>query len=359
MQRDMHYYGTYVLARAAGLKKDIAKVIATTSQFVDDNAKNHEIVFKDAGSIHSQATAHHAINIKNIDPIDQRQIWVPFHFLPGNEGESFTERLICRKNSPIAQEMVRHNLSQSKKPFYRELMGITAHVYADTFAHYGFSGASSRKNRIVFGSIKFHEIDPKLEKYLMDKYAKHEKESHEEMGFMENIKSFVAEKFSGALGHGPVEINPDRPYLKWSYEYEDSRAEVTRDNTESFLQGCEALFKVFAAIGKISPDFAEQGDPKSFKDMKSTVRDILMIKTPTEGRIEAWKDAVKNGLLFKSDPDGIPEYSDLNREFEALDKTEDSKVATEYTAYRFAQASSFHRNYVLRELLPKYKLVVA
>ena len=36
MQLDMHYYGTYAMARAAGLKPQVCITIATASQFVDD-----------------------------------------------------------------------------------------------------------------------------------------------------------------------------------------------------------------------------------------------------------------------------------------------------------------------------------
>ena len=36
MQIDMHFYGIYALARAAGIKPDSAHTIASASQFVDD-----------------------------------------------------------------------------------------------------------------------------------------------------------------------------------------------------------------------------------------------------------------------------------------------------------------------------------
>jgi len=92
MQLDMHYYGTYAMARAAGLRPAVCKTAATASQFVDDNAAKSHIEFQDGGRIDAQATAHHVADvIANRDPEDQRQIWVPFHFLPGNEGDSFSE----------------------------------------------------------------------------------------------------------------------------------------------------------------------------------------------------------------------------------------------------------------------------
>ena len=107
MQLDMHYYGTYALARAAGLTPKACQIIATAAQFVDDNAASYHIEFQDGGRIDSQATAHHPSSVaRNLDPADQRRVWVPFHFLPGNDGQTFPERLLCRKDSPIAKAMV-------------------------------------------------------------------------------------------------------------------------------------------------------------------------------------------------------------------------------------------------------------
>jgi len=74
MQIDMHYYGTYAMARAAGLTPQAAKVIATAAQFVDDNAEKESIEFRDGGRLDAEATAHHAFNLKNIDLEDQRKI---------------------------------------------------------------------------------------------------------------------------------------------------------------------------------------------------------------------------------------------------------------------------------------------
>lgn len=38
MQTDMHYYGTYFLARAAGLNATAALSIAIAAEYVDDSA---------------------------------------------------------------------------------------------------------------------------------------------------------------------------------------------------------------------------------------------------------------------------------------------------------------------------------
>ncbi|MFH1582057.1 MAG: DUF6765 family protein [Pseudomonadota bacterium] len=49
MQIDMHYYDTYAMARAAGITRNAAKVIATAAQFVDDNAAKNSIKFRNGG----------------------------------------------------------------------------------------------------------------------------------------------------------------------------------------------------------------------------------------------------------------------------------------------------------------------
>jgi hypothetical protein len=38
MQLDMHYYGTYAIARTAILTPEASKTITAAAQFVDDNA---------------------------------------------------------------------------------------------------------------------------------------------------------------------------------------------------------------------------------------------------------------------------------------------------------------------------------
>src|SRR5689334_15953454 len=83
MQRDMHYYGCFFLARAAGFATAEAVTIATASQYVDDNVKPDMHVFADGGAFEFVPTAHHPVSRANLDHDDQRRIWVPFHFLPG------------------------------------------------------------------------------------------------------------------------------------------------------------------------------------------------------------------------------------------------------------------------------------
>jgi hypothetical protein len=130
MQTDMHYYGTYAMARAAGLVEDIARAIATAAEYVDDSDRL-KVTLTDGIVIESEPTAHHPIDSHNLEPNDQRRTWVPFHFIPGGEGADAAEKLICRLDSVIAQEMVEHNLAVavSNKTYGILLLGLHFAVF--------------------------------------------------------------------------------------------------------------------------------------------------------------------------------------------------------------------------------------
>lgn len=350
------------MARAAGLKAEISRIIAYSAQFVDDNAGKDEARFEDAGGIDFNATAHHTFDAENLDESDQRHVWVPFHFLPGNEGSSFTERLICRKNSPIAQEMVSHYIKLANAPYAVELLGIAAHVYADTFSHYGFSGVSSRHNRVINDSWEFSNLEPDTEKYILKRANDHKKEFWTEVGgLIRNIKSIGAELASGALGHGAVLTFPDRPYLEWKFDYElPEPRTVSRPNPTTFMEGCEALHSMFHRFADARPRLAEN-EGNNFNVIRGQVTEVIKKQGPMNVRIQAWQEAAQSGTLFVSGAEPIPTYdpSDWLDELKEMKGKENSSSALGVPVFRFFQAASLHRHYILRELLPKHGLVVA
>ena len=173
MQTDMHFYGTYVLARAAGIPADDAKTIAYAAQFVDDSTQQDSTRHADGGLLYGIARARDAVGcaiIANIDPGEQRRVWVRFHFIPGGEGETLVERLLCVKNSDIAREMIEHHIDVklSSCEFRFKLVGIAAHVYMDTFSHYGFSGIGSEYNQVDGDSFKLIGVESDEMKSYME-----------------------------------------------------------------------------------------------------------------------------------------------------------------------------------------------
>jgi len=362
MQLDMHYYGTYAMARTAGLKPAVCKTIATAAQFVDDNAAKSNIEFQDGGRIDAQATAHHVSDvIRNLDPEDQRQVWVPFHFLPGNKGDTFSQRLRCRADSKIARDMVGHHLGYAAHPVGVCLIGIAAHVYADTFSHFGFSGVGSRYNKVDNDSFEFDSgLDPDVADYIKKKERAFFRRYGRGGGFIANVKSWLAETVSGALGHGAVATYPDRPYLKWSFEYEYPRKLLEeRDNPKHFLEGCQALHGIFTKFGQANPALST-GAGVSFQDIRTSVKGILGYQAKMEDRIKKWRtEASKGNIGPKSFRIPLYEPEAWMKQSATLNSSETSTAALRSNIYRFYQAASIHRQFVLRELLPDNKLVVA
>ncbi|MYA88723.1 MAG: hypothetical protein F4X97_09790 [Boseongicola sp. SB0662_bin_57] len=363
MHVDIHYYGTYAMARVAGLKRDVCQTIASAAQFVDANDKDYEVDLRDGGRLNVIPTAHPLTDIKNtaLFERDQRRVWVPFHFLPGNEGNSMSERLICRKDSDIAQEMVDHCLSLVDEPFGLYIVGIAAHVYADTFSHYGFSGVSSRWNQVKGDSIDLlnDERDEGAERHFWSKYNRIFPNWRT---FLDGIKSGVAEEATGALGHGAALKYPDFPYLQWRFSYEHSEHDPgtsERNNAETFLEACEKLYERFRSFGEDyrDPEIDQDGN---FDKIRGVVKDILETKeTDRERRGEIWSTAAEDGHLFPEPEEILPYQGEKwKTSLENLDGNEDSHAALEEPVFQFFRAAAIYRTYVLRHLLPAHELVL-
>ena len=370
MQADMHYYGTYAMARAAGLSIKNAKIIAYAAQYVDDSTAKDSEVHPDGGMFQTVATAHsnsEAIANAAIDQAEQRRVWVPFHFFPGNQGNTLSEKLVCQKNSALAREMVdnhvRHALSD-KCQYKLSLMGITAHVYADTFSHYGFSGVSSSQNKVDGSSFEMDVKDPEVKAYIMGKlsgfFAKYPPRFI--LTNYRRIASGGASAATGALGHGAVGTYPDRPFLRWRFKFLKDNGQFTpwRDNKETFLEGCEKLHEMFCQYANGANRVATQ--QMQFSDIKAKVAEIISLEAAKDERIKAWRAAIESGALFPK-VDGEEEASfysehEWEQQKDFFDELPTSAHMIDKDVYKFHQAATYHRDYTLKQLLPKCKIAV-
>ncbi len=374
MQEDMHYYGTYAMARAAGLEVKHAKIIAYAAQYVDDSTANDSEVHEDGGMFQTIATAHtnsEAISNAAADHTEQRQVWVPFHFFPGgtednDKDESISAKLTCVKDGALVREMVanhiRHAVSvtSTENDYGLTLMGIMAHVYADTFSHYGFSGVSSSSNKVDGSSFELDVEDPEVEAYIMGKLSSF-LTKYTPRFIIKNYRNFASRGASvatGALGHGAVGTYPDRPFLRWRFNYRDNRDSGWRENRATFLEGCEKLHGAFSA-------YAEQAgiskNPVEFALIKHEVDEILGFEGPKEERINAWIDAIMKKRLKFEEPDNEPPYYSHHVWEQQKDDFEYLKQSSEMLdkeVYHFHQAAIYHRNYTLKQLLPKHGIMV-
>jgi dTDP-D-glucose 4,6-dehydratase len=205
MDKDFHFGTIYVLSRWSGFNSYNSLVIASASQFVDDNTDNVSMGRRASGHELWENMAHAKEN---------NNIWVPFHFLPGLDT---TNPLICKKNSDLAQNMmddlpeVKVNDSVS---MFR--LGIALHVYADTWAQQEFSGNISPCNNI-------NNVFPPLQQ--IEKSA-------------DNVNPIP-------LGHMEAYHYPDRPYLNWKCTPQFPEG---RNNYDEFI---DASRKIYSFLTKI------------------------------------------------------------------------------------------------------------
>lgn len=336
------------MAIAAGIPKHDAAVIAYASQFVDDSTRYDSETHEDGGLLFGITTAHHP-HQSLIDSLktphgesteEQRKIWVPFHFFPGGEGDTFHERILCLKDGPIVREMLDNHLAVAlNKDYTLELIGICAHVYADTFSHYGFSGMSSPFNEIKGNFEPVGQLRPQIIEHLKVQ--------------TERAKAVAAGKVTGNLGHASVFEWPDRPYLHWRFTFTRQRPNngpvSDRDNRVTFLEACEKLHGFFSRfVKKRYTDSAV----RSFDEIAPQVKEIIHSQGTGDERVELWK---RSGLAGD-----MPEYRPQAWEDEknAFAGLKDSSLSIKTHAYRFHQAAAYHRYYVLKDLLPSHGIAV-
>lgn len=365
VQIDMHYYGVYALVRLAGVRPQAARTIATASQYVDDAVDGNIQYHEEGNKLAPIITAHRIIEvIENRDEDDQPFVWVPFHFFPGNEGKDFTKRLVCSKDGRLLNELVSYYLALHERPFASALIGLIAHVLADSFAHFGFSGISSRRNKVDAASIRPINATAPTAKYLDIKLDRFFRQFGFQGGLWTNVRRSImsdgAEIASGALGHGAVAVLPDLPYLEWEFKYEQSSEVSHRNNINIYLEACERLHRMFQSFVSISSGHDDGTSGIDFGTVKERVKDILSFQQGKAKRCEKWRSAFAGGELGIPAGEEIPYYDsaswDRQRDrFPGLDKPDEIATAE---VYHFYQAASLHRHYVLRELLPGHGLVV-
>ena len=329
-------------------------------------------------------------------------MWIPFHFYPGNEGDTLSKRLICRKNSPLVNEMFDNHINRTTEnlPYILHLIGIASHVYIDTFSHYGFSGVSSRNNKVNQSSFKFLNKENEINKY-MKKFRKKETTLKKSNNWR-NQGTFkqLAEKYpkiagylkaslsTGALGHGSVATCPDLPFLEWHFKREihekfldnknkcylmwyrvintlksqNNNSIEKRCNPETFVEGCEKLYNKLHTFSKKLYE-NQSFNFRNFSDLKPKIVNIIKRPSSVEKganeRISFWVESIEKGNLFELAEKEFLDYNHKDWENQKnINKLSTSNEAIELDVYKFHQAADYHRHYTLKHLLPKYGIVV-
>lgn len=89
--------------------------VAYSAQYVDEATNYHPIHFDNGAMYDRIVSAHKMLNYRNTQELANHQVWIPFHFLPGNLSFSsnvkpdgrFIYRLVCKPDSAVARDMLR------------------------------------------------------------------------------------------------------------------------------------------------------------------------------------------------------------------------------------------------------------
>lgn len=242
MNIDFHYGIIYVVSRLAGLPPTEAETVAHACQYIDDATTNGILEFAGGQTFERFASAHQSFDYLNFFDRDSRQVWAPFHFLPGGEGESFEKQVVCRKNSKVAREMVRRFLQNEPADHRLHGLGILLHTYVDTWAHQGFSGTQSPHNAVhEFFSEDYVEgdLEDRVKAELEQAWA--------------NVEG-AAIDLAVKVGHGAAIHFPDLPWFKWRYR-NGFGEKVERDNLPDFVEAANMAYKVVRAHLSGTVDF--------------------------------------------------------------------------------------------------------
>lgn len=357
MQIDGHHTLTYIAARFAGFNNNQAQKIAYSAQYVDD-ATNAGVIKFSNGAMYSRiSSAHKMLDYRNSEELANHQVWAPFHFLPGNGGlpagqnptGSFINKLICKPDSYVARDMLKLAVADQNKPYALHRLGITMHVYADTFTHQGFTGNNHEINEVS----ELTSSDPELDESWLAKIS----------------NWFVSHAFP--LGHGAALSHPDRPYITWQYK-NGLGENITRDNPKSFLQAtdmmCRAM-KCFLANDQRLDLMNVTGIPAEDLEIISGLIESVS-DNDGEDRHQKWLKAIADGVFsFGAEninyiPKGVGSWKyDAIKQQASKDADDDifeyqaSFLSSDWKL--FHDALQAHRFDILHDILPKYGICAA
>jgi hypothetical protein len=354
VQIDFHHATTYVIARDAGFSHDDADIIAYAAQYVDDATSSGTIYFDNRAVYKRISSAHKMLDTRNTEELANHEVWMPFHFLPGNgglaagqhPGNKFIDKIVCTPNSPVAQEMVRDAILEKNRDYGLHRLGVTMHVYADTWAHQGFAGV-------------LHDVN--------------EVEDVEETGksglFSGGLASVLNDLLDDAippLGHGRAQIFPDMPFLQW--QYENGRGEmIVRDNTKDFLEAADHMCSAMRRYIKGDPNAQATGLTKNTRDQIEKMFTTTLFKDGEE-RHQKWLTAIRNGVFTVCGKINIDDYFARGSDSwkaDALGTSHDLPVHQYKDHFLqspwklFHDAIQAHRFNVVYNILPRYGICAA
>ncbi len=213
MEKDFHFYVTYALANRAGFNDDDSHIIAYASQFVDDNNES-QYPRKDGppqfpSAIKTQngffrPIMTQSMSVKSLVYEIQKFVYVPFHFIPGDNNQPIDGKHNKYSTTPDSQN-ARRLLRTALAAGNLYGIGIALHTYADTWSHQNFTGYEEDWNSVFSWRNPFRALAPNI-------------------------------------GHADVGHLPDEISCTW-HDYRFAKPYRERKNREIALGACKRIFQ--------------------------------------------------------------------------------------------------------------------
>lgn len=367
MQIDFHHTVTYVLARLAGFPHEEADIISYSSQYVDDAVNSGTIRFNNSAMYKRISSAHGMLDYRNFNEQSNHSVWIPFHFLPGNEGlppddnpdSDFVHKIVCTPNSHVAKDVIRICIRDHDRPYALHRLGIALHTYMDTWAHQNFAGINHETNNVKDISIPEEH--------------RHSDTIDEIRDFFRRLRTKIGNYFSNEtlpLGHGPALIYPDLPYLeKWSYS-SGKGDPIVRHNLDEFTEAAKAAFRALINFRNEDQTLSSTDDIPA-QDLGQIVENLRnFTRENSKKRHKKWKKSIARGD-FSFGPANVDyihkgknswKYQALGTEKEFDTGKEKYEFKPEFMKSNwklFHDALQTHHLEVLRDILPKYGISAA
>jgi hypothetical protein len=358
MNIDFHYGVIYLLGRLAGFEKPEAEIVAHCCQYVDDATVSGMLEFAGGESYERFASAHKMFDYMNISNVSDKRIWAPFHFLPAGEGDTLEDKSVCKPDSAIAREMMALAIDNRGAENALHRLGVTLHVYVDTWAHQNFTGTISDHNVVKSLTSDDYSHETwlgKLQQFVSD--IVHTTQSN----FLDEVVK---------LGHGAALHFPDQPWARWQYE-NGHGLKFQRDNLPIFMQAADMAYRALKGFRHGNAAFAqEEGLPPAVATALADLLGSNRLDDPLK-RLDVLTQAFTSGKVpgFSED---IPPYvgkgpqswkdraTGIVNDVADGDKKPVWSEAFEQSDYRkFHDAIKEHRFVVTQVILPKHGVRLA
>jgi hypothetical protein len=152
MDKEFHFYITYIIAQRSGFSDEDSYTIAYASQYTDDNTVRYSISGGDPDPFKTYISQ--TIDITQPQATLMR-IYPTFHFMPGADQDLFAPSA-CRHDGKLHLLNTIPNGTNGKTVLQDALasgnlyrIGVTVHMYTDTFAHQNFLGFDDSFNSLI------------------------------------------------------------------------------------------------------------------------------------------------------------------------------------------------------------------